>query len=444
MLLSMSVLAQEQMDKEEVPIDIGLTIQEKTWLTFHPKIRIAPDQSYEPVEFVRDSQHSGMTSDYFNLLEEKLGIEFILSSKNTWSESLEALEKAEVDLVPIIQRTPERAKLFNFTQPYLNLNTVIIASNPRQDKDFKITDFNGKRIAVVEGYFWNELLPIDYPMVELVTVPEMVVGLQATALGTVDAFLGSFATASHYITVNDITNLHVAGRAPYQIEYASAVRKDWPELSSILSKAFKSITPEEHASIRSKWIKLSYEPPLVSTRTTKVVFGLLGLTALLALGGFFWSHSLKKQVEQKTKELNALNQSLEFKVYERTEDLRRAHDRLRNRHRSLQDTNIRLEDEAYRDELTGIANRRRLDMFLKEKGRIAQSMGVPMTVIMVDIDYFKYYNDHYGHLIGDDCLREVAQTLSHYAKRTGELAARFGGEEFTLVLPGMDTEKSLV
>jgi len=280
MLLSMSVLAQEQMDKEEVPIDIGLTIQEKTWLTFHPKIRIAPDQSYEPVEFVRDSQHSGMTSDYFNLLEEKLGIEFILSSKNTWSESLEALEKAEVDLVPIIQRTPERAKLFNFTQPYLNLNTVIIASNPRQDKDFKITDFNGKRIAVVEGYFWNELLPIDYPMVELVTVPEMVVGLQATALGTVDAFLGSFATASHYITVNDITNLHVAGRAPYQIEYASAVRKDWPELSSILSKAFKSITPEEHASIRSKWIKLSYEPPLVSTRTTKVVFGLLGLTAL--------------------------------------------------------------------------------------------------------------------------------------------------------------------
>ena len=422
---------------------IGLTIEEQTWLTFHPTIRIAPDRLYEPVEFVENDEHSGLTGDYFELLAKKLGVEFVLSSKETWSESLEALTRGDIDVLPAIQKTPEREKRLQFTSPYLDLNTVVITSNVNRDETVRITDLNGKKVAVVEGYFWNELLPIDYPEVEIVTVPNMAVGLQETALGTVDAFLGSFATASHYIDERDITNLRIAGRAPYQIEYAAAVRKDWPELASILEKAFKAITPEEHAAIHNKWIKLNYEPPFISPRTTRIILGLLGLTGLLALGSLTWSTSLQKQVQEKTKELKNLNESLEFKVYERTEDLRRAHERLRSRHRTLQDTNTKLEDEAHRDELTGIANRRRLDQFLDESIRIAQSMDLPLTIIMADIDYFKFYNDHYGHLIGDDCLREVAQTLSHFAKRTGELAARFGGEEFTLVIPGMNKEKSL-
>jgi len=423
--------------------DINLSQAELSWLEQHPVITIGPDTEYKPVEFVNDSQHTGMSADYYSLLAKKLNVEFKLASKESWGKTYQAFLKGEIDVLPTVKETPVRKGKGLFTKPYLKLNSVVITSNINRNQNIQLNDLNGKKIAVVEGYFWNDLLPNDYPEVEIVTVPNLATGLQETALGTVDAFLGSFATASNYIDERDITNLHVAGKSPYQIDYGSMIRNDWPELVNILDKAFASITPEEHSKIRNQWISLNYEEPLISARSTKIILGLLGLTGLLALSTLGWSTSLQKQVQEKTKALKSLNESLEFKVFERTEDLRRAHDRLRNRHRSLQDTNIRLEDEAHRDELTGIANRRRLDQFLSESLRIANSMDIVLTVVMIDIDHFKYYNDHYGHLIGDDCLREVAQTLNHYAKRTGELAARFGGEEFTLVLPGMDQEKSM-
>jgi len=103
----------------------------------------------------------------------------------------------------------------------------------------------------------------------------------------------------------------------------------------------------------------------------------------------------------------------------------------------LQDSNEKLEDEANRDALTGIANRRRLDEYLEEAVNEAASNSTPLTIMLADIDYFKQFNDHYGHLIGDDCLREVAQCLRRYCSRDGELVARYGGEEFCLTFKGM-------
>jgi len=87
------------------------------------------------------------------------------------------------------------------------------------------------------------------------------------------------------------------------------------------------------------------------------------------------------------------------------------------------------------DGLTGVANRRHLDDVLAAEWSRACRMGTVLSVIMVDIDYFKDYNDAYGHLMGDQCLRSVATALSEVVSRGGDLLARFGGEEFALVLP---------
>lgn len=87
------------------------------------------------------------------------------------------------------------------------------------------------------------------------------------------------------------------------------------------------------------------------------------------------------------------------------------------------------------DGLTGIANRRAFDELLGIEWRRAMRHQQPLSLLLADIDHFKLYNDAYGHVAGDACLRQVAQTISASTQRAGELAARFGGEEFAVILP---------
>ena len=97
-----------------------------------------------------------------------------------------------------------------------------------------------------------------------------------------------------------------------------------------------------------------------------------------------------------------------------------------------------LENLSMTDGLTGIANRRRFDEFLEREWRRAMRASSPISLVLMDIDFFKGYNDHYGHLAGDDCLRRVAQGLTTVVRRPTDLVARYGGEEFGCLLP--DTE----
>lgn len=97
-----------------------------------------------------------------------------------------------------------------------------------------------------------------------------------------------------------------------------------------------------------------------------------------------------------------------------------------------------LEELSYRDGLTGVANRRRFDVAIEAEWGNAQRNGQPLSLLIMDIDHFKQFNDHYGHLEGDACLKRVGWILHGVATRTGDLLARFGGEEFVLLLPQTD------
>jgi diguanylate cyclase (GGDEF)-like protein len=105
---------------------------------------------------------------------------------------------------------------------------------------------------------------------------------------------------------------------------------------------------------------------------------------------------------------------------------------------ALAAANAALERLSAIDSLTGIANRRRLDEAVVEAMGRAAREGEPLAAAMIDIDYFKAYNDRYGHPAGDDCLRRVATTIQATLERPADLAARYGGEEFLLLLPNTD------
>jgi diguanylate cyclase (GGDEF)-like protein/PAS domain S-box-containing protein len=99
-----------------------------------------------------------------------------------------------------------------------------------------------------------------------------------------------------------------------------------------------------------------------------------------------------------------------------------------------------LEVLSYRDSLTGIANRRMFDTLYPVEWAKARDAGEPLSLVVADIDYFKQYNDHYGHVQGDECLRNVARALDAGAARPGDLCVRLGGEEFVLLLPNTGAE----
>lgn len=94
-----------------------------------------------------------------------------------------------------------------------------------------------------------------------------------------------------------------------------------------------------------------------------------------------------------------------------------------------------LEEYSYQDGLTGIANRRFFEDSYQREWLNAQREQQPLTIMLLDIDYFKQYNDYNGHILGDACLKQIAQILKKSVSRPRDLVARFGGEEFVLVLP---------
>ncbi len=127
---------------------------------------------------------------------------------------------------------------------------------------------------------------------------------------------------------------------------------------------------------------------------------------------------MQREIEQKNNELTLLNQELEA-------------------------LNEYLLKQSYQDGLTQIANRRYFDLRIEEEWRRLQREKKPLSLILLDLDYFKQYNDYYGHLEGDECLKEIAKTLSNNVKRSMDLVARYGGEEFGIILPNTDTSGAI-
>ncbi|MBS1187363.1 MAG: hypothetical protein H6R04_1381 [Burkholderiaceae bacterium] len=115
-----------------------------------------------------------------------------------------------------------------------------------------------------------------------------------------------------------------------------------------------------------------------------------------------------------------------------------AENELQKAQTALQQLNHELERMAMQDGLTGLANRRQFDLALDEEFRRAMRHNQPLALIMLDVDIFKQYNDHYGHPAGDDCLRKISAVVKACQRRAGDLAARYGGEEIALLLPGTD------
>lgn len=148
--------------------------------------------------------------------------------------------------------------------------------------------------------------------------------------------------------------------------------------------------------------------------------------ALTKDGSYIWIRDVVHVIRNSAGEVDALVGFM-FDINER-----------KKTEQKLLDLQKELEALSFKDGLTGVANRRMFDSILEIEWTQARRNNQPLSLIMLDIDYFKQYNDHYGHMQGDHCLKRMGQILTSAATRSRDFVARFGGEEFVLVLPETD------
>ncbi|HIK53021.1 MAG TPA: CHASE2 domain-containing protein [Oscillatoriales cyanobacterium M59_W2019_021] len=159
-----------------------------------------------------------------------------------------------------------------------------------------------------------------------------------------------------------------------------------------------------------------------------------GFLPFLAIGGSgvgSIAYVLFVNLQLSYRKLEEYAQTLELKVRERTRELQRSE-------AALQAANRELQRLVSIDSLTQIANRRRFDEYLDREWQRGVRERLRLSIMLCDVDYFKIYNDTYGHPAGDRCLQAVASAIARAVKRPADLAARYGGEEFAIVLPNTD------
>ena len=230
-----------------------LSPHEWAWLSkYDGTITLASDPSYPPVAFIdKKGNHKGIAADYFELIEKKLNFTFKRINLSTWAEVLQKGRERKLDLFGGATKTSERSKHFLFTQPYLDIPTIIIVRNSIK-KNMKLPDLKGKKITVGKGYAVEEYLNSNYGYLKIHPVKNDLEGFKMVSLNQAYAHITDLPSASYYISKHGITNLRIAGDTGYTMKIAIAVRKDMPQLNQILIKTIATFTDNERATIYDK------------------------------------------------------------------------------------------------------------------------------------------------------------------------------------------------
>ena len=379
--------------EEQASGEVNLNAVELAWLEArNNKINTCIDPDWFPLEGLdAEGKHAGLSAEVVRLFSKRTPVQFELVRTKTWTESILSIKQGECDIFTMAMKTPDRTEYLNFTEPYLEVPTVVLG---RIEAPFieRTSDLRGQRIGIVEGYAFEELLRSRYPSFNLIEVANEQAGLRKLQNDELDGYITTLATASYYMQELGLADLKVIGRIPADWSLSVATRKEEPVVFGIMQKLVASLTGEERRNLERQWRNIRLKEPVDYTLIWQLSIAAIVIALLLV----YWN-----------RKLNRLN-------------------------RDLTEANETLARLSVTDDLTKLGNRSYFDQEFRKSFQWCQRHNSGFAVAMVDADHFKRINDSYGHEAGDICLQTLAELMRKHFRRETDRLSRFGGEEFVI------------
>lgn len=284
--------------------DTIFTKKELTWLKNNrKKIRYAPNPSWPPGDYLEKKVHKGIIADYIKIFEEKLGISFQKVYFDSWPDIIEGLKTEKVDFVGAIQRTKERESFLLFSDSFITIPLVILVKDDF-NSDLSNKQINKMKLACASGYSSLDYVKETFPNAEIIECKDDLTALLKTSMGKTDGTIVDLLVASHLVEKYGISNLNMAIELDYSWEIRLGVRKDCPELFSILNKTLNTISEKERKNVYNKWIGIKgVEKKSFFEKNLKIILLYLSILTVLFIVFLGISISLKRIVKIKTKDL---------------------------------------------------------------------------------------------------------------------------------------------
>lgn len=382
-----------------------LTNQEQEYLKKKEVIKMCIDPDWMPLEANDNGKHIGMTADYLSLMQELIKIPIKMVSTKNWTESLEFGKARKCDIFSLVMPTKERLKYLDFTKPYLSIPFVIVTN---LDELFisDITKVVDKKIGIVKGYAFGEILKERYPNMNLIEVENIKDGLDKVESGKLFGFIDTLATMGYYIQKDYIGQLKIAGKFDETWDLGIGTRNDEPILKDIFDKAIKQVGAEKKQEILNKWVSVNYDKGVNYNLVLKWLAVIIVIFVIILAVFIYANRKLRIEIKRR--------QSVEEK----------------------------LEQMSITDALTSLYNRRYFNEVFPKLINSAKREDENICFAILDIDYFKQYNDKYGHLEGDEVLKKISKVMSSFLLRADDYCFRLGGEEFGVLFKGLNFDEA--
>jgi len=377
----------------EIEQSTSFTNEQHLYLQNKKEITMCVDPNWMPFESIKNGRHIGIAADIIAQLSKKLPIPIHLIETANWQESLAKAKSRECDILSLAAETPSRKEYMDFTSPYVNHPIVLATKN---DTFFinDIVEVKDKKLGIVKGYWMAETLRKKIPGINIIDVSSISDGLEKVEKGELFGYIDNLVVIADSIQKDFTGVLKVSSRLQENVQLGIASRNDQPQLNEVFELLVKNIDDAELQSIYNKWIAVKQEMPF----DYSLVWKLLAVITMLTSG--YLVHSIK-----------------------------------------LKRLNSKLLTLSITDKLTGIYNRVKADEVLVERKADVDRYGTDVSIILLDIDFFKGVNDRHGHIIGDEVLTEFAQILKHNVRVT-DFVGRWGGEEFLIICPNIGKDKA--